>query len=401
PITAENKANKTAGPKETNNSSGTQDSLMHEILKWKLTMLKNTMYCHYGLLILQLLRAQKQRMEIKSLMRILIQRQMRSQKKAIRKKWVYRNKNDERSVVVRNKARLVAQGHRQEEGIDYGEVFALVARIEAIKIFLAFASYMGFIVYQMDVKSAFLYGKINEEPITAENKANKTAGPKETNNSSVVTACYTQKRSLIQKCHNKTPYELLHDRKLDLSYLHLFGALYYPTNEGEDLDAPSTSTSQTNQQTSSQVICIGVEEADHDIEVAYIDNNPYVDFPIPEPKSEESSTQIEAMQEELNEFERHKVWELVRRPDRVMIITLKWIYNVKLDKLRGVLKNKTRLVVRGYHQKEGIYFEESFAPVTRLEAIRIFIAFAAHMNVVVYQMDVKTAFLNGILRKEV
>ncbi|GJT13250.1 putative ribonuclease H-like domain-containing protein [Tanacetum coccineum] len=84
-------------------------------------------------------------------------------KKAIRTKWVYRNKKDERGVVVRNKARLVAQGHRQEEGIDYDEVFAPVARIEAIIIFLSFASYMGFIVYQMDVKSAFLYGKINEE----------------------------------------------------------------------------------------------------------------------------------------------------------------------------------------------------------------------------------------------
>ncbi|GKA18987.1 putative ribonuclease H-like domain-containing protein [Tanacetum coccineum] len=73
------------------------------------------------------------------------------------------NKNDERGVVVRNKARLVAQGYRQEEGIDYDEVFAPVARIEAIRIFLAFASYMGFIVYQMDVKSAFLYGTIDEE----------------------------------------------------------------------------------------------------------------------------------------------------------------------------------------------------------------------------------------------
>ncbi|GJT33035.1 putative ribonuclease H-like domain-containing protein [Tanacetum coccineum] len=82
---------------------------------------------------------------------------------AIRTKWVYRNKKDERGVVVRNKARLVAQGYRQEEGIDYDEVFAPVARIEAIRIFLAFASYMGFIVYQMDVKSAFLYGTIDEE----------------------------------------------------------------------------------------------------------------------------------------------------------------------------------------------------------------------------------------------
>ncbi|GJU56965.1 putative ribonuclease H-like domain-containing protein [Tanacetum coccineum] len=83
--------------------------------------------------------------------------------KVIGTKWVYKNKRDERGVVVRNKARLVAQGHRQEEGIDYDEVFAPVARIEAIRLFLAFASFMGFIVYQMDVKSAFLYGTIDEE----------------------------------------------------------------------------------------------------------------------------------------------------------------------------------------------------------------------------------------------
>ncbi|GJR40404.1 putative reverse transcriptase domain-containing protein [Tanacetum coccineum] len=83
-----------------------------------------------------------------------------------------------------------------------------------------------------------------------------------------------------------------------------------------------------------------------------------------------------------------------------MVITLKWIYKVKLDESGGVLKNKARLVARAYHQKEGIDFEESFAPVARLEAIRIFIAFAAYMNMVVYQVDVKTAFLNGILREE-
>ncbi|GKA04550.1 retrovirus-related pol polyprotein from transposon TNT 1-94 [Tanacetum coccineum] len=110
---------------------------------------------------------------------------------------------------------------------------------------------------------------------------------------------------------------------------------------------------------------------------------------------------IEAMQEELNEFERLEVWELVPRPDKVMVITLKWIYKVKLDELGGILKNKARLVARGYRQEEGIDFEESFAPVARLEAIRIFLAFAAHMNMVVYQMDVKTAFLNGNLREEV
>ncbi|GJT13598.1 retrovirus-related pol polyprotein from transposon TNT 1-94 [Tanacetum coccineum] len=83
-----------------------------------------------------------------------------------------------------------------------------------------------------------------------------------------------------------------------------------------------------------------------------------------------------------------------------MVITLKLIYKVKLDELGGILKNKARLVARGYRQEEGIDFEESFAPFARLEAIRIFLAFPTHMNMVVYQMDVKTAFLNGNLREK-
>nr|GEU85386.1 putative reverse transcriptase, RNA-dependent DNA polymerase, Gag-polypeptide of LTR copia-type [Tanacetum cinerariifolium] len=82
---------------------------------------------------------------------------------AIDTKWVFRNKKDKRGIVVKKKARLVAQGHTQEEGIDYDEVFAPVARIEAIRLFLAYASFKDFVVYQMDVKSAFLYGKIKEE----------------------------------------------------------------------------------------------------------------------------------------------------------------------------------------------------------------------------------------------
>ncbi|GJV76082.1 putative ribonuclease H-like domain-containing protein [Tanacetum coccineum] len=84
-------------------------------------------------------------------------------KRSIGTKWVFINKKDERGIVIRNKARLVAQSHRQEEGIDYEEVFAPVARIEAIRLFLAYASFMGFLVYQMDVKSAFLYETIKEE----------------------------------------------------------------------------------------------------------------------------------------------------------------------------------------------------------------------------------------------
>ncbi|GJS15452.1 retrovirus-related pol polyprotein from transposon TNT 1-94 [Tanacetum coccineum] len=138
-----------------------------------------------------------------------------------------------------------------------------------------------------------------------------------------------------------------------------------PSSTTIDQDAPPTSTSQTPQEIPSSVIPLGVKEADHDIEVAYMDNNPFVEFPIPEPSYKESSTQV------------------------------------KLDEVGGVLKNKARLVTRGYRLEEGIDFEESFALVARLEAICIFITFAAHMNIFVYQMDVKTAFLNDILREEV
>ncbi|GJT31644.1 retrovirus-related pol polyprotein from transposon TNT 1-94 [Tanacetum coccineum] len=84
---------------------------------------------------------------------------------------------------------------------------------------------------------------------------------------------------------------------------------------------------------------------------------------------------IEAMQEELNEFERLEVWELVPRPYKVMVITLNYVYKVKLDELGGILKNKACLVAHGYRQEEGIDFEESFAPVPRLDAIRIFLTY--------------------------
>ncbi|GJT40871.1 retrovirus-related pol polyprotein from transposon TNT 1-94 [Tanacetum coccineum] len=86
-----------------------------------------------------------------------------NRKRAIGSKWVFRNKKDEKGIVIRNKARLVAQGYTQEEGIDYDEVFAPVARIKAIRLFLAYALFKDFVVYQMDVKSDFLYGKIKEE----------------------------------------------------------------------------------------------------------------------------------------------------------------------------------------------------------------------------------------------
>ncbi|GKA25285.1 retrovirus-related pol polyprotein from transposon TNT 1-94 [Tanacetum coccineum] len=110
---------------------------------------------------------------------------------------------------------------------------------------------------------------------------------------------------------------------------------------------------------------------------------------------------IDAIQEEIHEFQRLEVWELVPRPDKVLLIKLKWIYKVKTDEFGRVLKNKARLVAQGFRQEEGIDFEESFAPVARIEAIRIFVANAAYKNMAIYQMDVKMAFLNGELKEEV
>ncbi|GJZ44695.1 retrovirus-related pol polyprotein from transposon TNT 1-94 [Tanacetum coccineum] len=133
---------------------------------------------------------------------------------------------------------------------------------------------------------------------------------------------------------------------------------------------------------------VHVEEAPAPVESTSSPSLTLVDQDAPSPK-------------ELHKFERLDVWELVPHLDKVMVITLKLIYKVKLDELGGILKNKARLVAHGYHQEEGINFKESFALVARLEAIWIFLAFAAHMNMIVYQIDVKTAFLNGILREEV
>nr|GEX76823.1 integrase, catalytic region, zinc finger, CCHC-type, peptidase aspartic, catalytic [Tanacetum cinerariifolium] len=315
----------------------------------------------------------------------------------------------------------------------------------------------------------------------------------------VAIVCYTQNRFLIRLRHGKTPYELLHNKLPDLSFLHVFGALCYPTKDSENLgklqpkaeidplfstsfilplrtdldmlfqplfdelltsppsvdhpapeviapiaevvapktatstgspsstsidqDAPLPSNSQTTTKTQSSIILGDVEDDNHDLDVAHMNNDSFfvptrlqlheqalfcyynAFFTSVEPKTyKDDLTQscwIEAIQEELNEFERLGVWELIPRPDKVIVITLKWIYKVKLDELGGILKNKAQLVARGYHHEKGINFEESFASVARIESIRNFLAFATHMNMVVYQMDVKNTFPNGNLWEEV
>ncbi|GKB33313.1 retrovirus-related pol polyprotein from transposon TNT 1-94 [Tanacetum coccineum] len=161
-----------------------------------------------------------------------------------------------------------------------------------------------------------------------------------------------------------------------------------PSSTIIDQDAPPASDSQTTPETQTPITSNDVKEDNHDLDVAHMNNDPFLVFKFQKtilkhlyfgvkPKNyKDALTQacwIEAMQEELHKFEHLEVWEL----------------------------NKARLVAREYRQEEGIDFEESFAPVARIEAIRIFLAFAAHKNMIVYQMDMKTAFLNGILREEV
>nr|GEW49056.1 retrovirus-related Pol polyprotein from transposon TNT 1-94 [Tanacetum cinerariifolium] len=164
-----------------------------------------------------------------------------------------------------------------------------------------------------------------------------------------------------------------------------------PPSTTIDQDAPSPSISPSSSTLQSHSLHQGIAAEPtymEDHPVALVDNNPFVNVFTMEPHSEASSS-VDI------------IWELVPQPDCVMIIALKWIYKVKLNEYDDVLKNKARLVAKGYRQEEGIDFEESFAPVTRIKAIRIFIANAASKNMTIYQMDVKTAFLNGELKEEV
>ncbi|GKE27804.1 retrovirus-related pol polyprotein from transposon TNT 1-94 [Tanacetum coccineum] len=110
---------------------------------------------------------------------------------------------------------------------------------------------------------------------------------------------------------------------------------------------------------------------------------------------------IDSMQEELLQFKRLDVWVLVPPLNNIKPLSLKWLFKNKHDEENTVIRNKTRLVVRGYRQEEGIDFEESFAPVARMEAIGIFLAYTTHKSFIVFQMDVKTAFLHGSLKEDV
>ncbi|GJX80450.1 retrovirus-related pol polyprotein from transposon TNT 1-94 [Tanacetum coccineum] len=279
---------------------------------------------------------------------------------------------------------------------------------------------------------------------------------------------------MIRLRHEKTPYELLYNKHPDLSFLHVFGALCYPTNDSENLGKLQTKAdidfdelaAMASEHSSS-------EPALHEMTPAKISSglvpNPPPSTPFVPPLRTDWDILFQPLFDELlnpppsvdlpaPENILHKLVEFYNAifspyvsflfchinsniipniiapvdevvalepaestgspssttvdqdapcpsnsqtsPETQSIVIPNDVEEVKLDKLGRILKNKARLVARGYCQEEGINFEESFAPVARLEAICIFLEYAAHMNMVVYQMDVKTAFLNGILREE-
>nr|GEY83846.1 retrovirus-related Pol polyprotein from transposon TNT 1-94 [Tanacetum cinerariifolium] len=281
----------------------------------------------------------------------------------------------------------------------------------------------------------------------------------------VATACFTQNRSIIHTRYNKTPYELLRDRKPDVEYSHVFGSLCYPTNDRanlgkmkpkadirvfiepmntpskEDLDnlfgpmfeeyfrkkssnTPINSTAQPTQlhKDLPSISSTNIEEHEAPpIETTSDEQTSPISLPAADELHQEDSVDfdgnsqptllnqknikeamayhnwIESIQDELNQFKMLQVWELVPRPEGKNIIALKWLWKNKCDAKNIVVRNKTRLVAKGYKQEVGIDFEESFALVACLEAVRIFIAYAAHKNITIFQMDMKTAFLNGIV----
>nr|GEU47342.1 retrovirus-related Pol polyprotein from transposon TNT 1-94 [Tanacetum cinerariifolium] len=196
----------------------------------------------------------------------------------------------------------------------------------------------------------------------------------------------------------------MHDKKPNLSFFYVFGALCYPTNDNDDLvlevvalramvladsfmsisidqDAPSTSIPSTQGQEHSLNISQGFDESPR---TPIFHDHPFHKSLYGDSTSQGSSSN-----------------ELVSCLDKVLLIKLKWIYKVKTDEFGRVLKNKARLVAQGLRQEEGIDFEESFTSVARIEAICIFVANAAHKNMAIYQMNVKMAYLNGELKEEV
>nr|GFB25979.1 retrovirus-related Pol polyprotein from transposon TNT 1-94 [Tanacetum cinerariifolium] len=194
----------------------------------------------------------------------------------------------------------------------------------------------------------------------------------------IATACFTQNHSLVIPRHEKTPYHIINDRKSSVKFFNIFGSICYIVRDGENLD---TMKEKDKTVTTS-----------NELDLLF---SPMFD----ELLNGSSKVVSKSSVEELHQFDRLDVWELVDRPLCTHVINLKWLWKNKRDDENTVIRNKSRLVAKGYVQKEGVDFEESFAPVARLETVRLFIVYAAHKSFTIYQMDVKTMFLYGHLKE--
>nr|GEU38163.1 integrase, catalytic region, zinc finger, CCHC-type, peptidase aspartic, catalytic [Tanacetum cinerariifolium] len=215
----------------------------------------------------------------------------------------------------------------------------------------------------------------------------------------IATACFTQNRSIIHCRFNKTPYELINGRKPDISFLHVFGALCYPKNDREDirkLDAKCDIgffIAMAFEQRSSKLGLLSMTsgQISSGLDLTYAPST----ITTQQPTECELDLLFKAISKGL-------MYGFSSCLDNITPLTLKWLFKNKNDEENTIIRNKSRLVVRGYRQEEeGIDFEESFAPVARMEANMIFLAFAAHKSFTMFQMDVKTTFLHGTLKEDV
>nr|GEZ58187.1 hypothetical protein [Tanacetum cinerariifolium] len=202
----------------------------------------------------------------------------------------------------------------------------------------------------------------------------------------VNTACYVQNRVLVTKPHNKTPYELLHGRTPSIGFMRPFDC---PVTILNTLDSLGKFEGKVDEE-----FLVGYYEHDFDAK------KPESEVNVSPSSSAQSRKQDEKTKKEAK-GKSLKVWVLVDLPHGKRAIGTKWVYRNKKDERGIVIRNKVRLVTQGHTQEEGIDYEEVFAPVARIEAIRLFLAYASFMSFMVYQMDVKSAFLYETIKEEV
>nr|GFA82869.1 putative ribonuclease H-like domain-containing protein [Tanacetum cinerariifolium] len=331
---------------------------------------------------------------------------------------VFRNKKDERGIIVGNKDRLVAQRHTQEEGIDYKEVFALVERIESIILLLAYASFMGFMVYQMDVKSAFLYGTIEEEvyspgfkypdyPDKVYKVVKALYGLHQAPRARYETlANYLLENGFQKGKIDQTLFIKWQKGNILLCQIYVDDIIFCFTNKDLCKDFEKLMKNKFQMSSIRELTFFLGLQVKQKKDGIFISQDKYVaeiirKFGLTDGKS--SSTPIDTEKpllkdpdgedEELLQFKMQKVWVLVDLPHEKRSIGTKWVFRNKKDGRGIVVRNKARLVAQGHTQEEGIDYEEDFALVARIEAIRLFLAYASFIGFMVYQMNVKSAFL--------